>query len=128
LLTRPAVPCLSRQAQLDEVSAGKADWKQLLTDFWHPFAGVVDATKDVSVTEVIDMLDRELGPHLFPVQEGEGGADPRDCPACGTGKLGLKLSRTVRASDPAPCCNPAPRIVPGLHSSLPAIKARGMHS
>eukprot|EP00873_Tetraselmis_striata_P034160 jgi/Tetstr1/454424/TSEL_041325.t1 len=60
------------EAQLDEVSAGKADWKQLLTDFWHPFAGVVDATKD----------------------EGEGGADPRDCPACGTGKLGLKLSRT----------------------------------
>ena len=32
-----------------------------------------------------------IGPHIFPPLEG--GADPRLCPTCGTGRLSLKLGR-----------------------------------
>jgi DNA topoisomerase-1 len=31
-----------------------------------------------------------LGPHVFPAKDG--GSDPRACPACGTGRLSLKIS------------------------------------
>jgi len=41
---------------------------------------------------VLDKLDEELGPHFFPANDN-GGKSPRDCPACGNGRLGLKLGR-----------------------------------
>jgi DNA topoisomerase I len=40
---------------------------------------------------VINALDQELGPHFFP--QRADGSDPRACPACGTGRLRLKLGR-----------------------------------
>jgi DNA topoisomerase-1 len=38
-------------------------------------------------------LDKELGPHFFP-SDTRDGHDPRICPSCHNGRLGLKLSRT----------------------------------
>jgi DNA topoisomerase-1 len=40
---------------------------------------------------VIEAIDQDLAPHLFR-QEVEG-ADPRACPACGDGRLSLKLGK-----------------------------------
>jgi DNA topoisomerase-1 len=40
---------------------------------------------------VIDALDEVLAPHLFPPRAD--GSDPRACPNCGNGRLGLKLGR-----------------------------------
>ena len=40
---------------------------------------------------MIDAIDAQLGPHFFP--ESEDGADPRLCPACNSGRLGLRLGR-----------------------------------
>ena len=40
---------------------------------------------------MIAALDEDLGPHFFPPRED--GSDPRACPACGNGRLGLKLGR-----------------------------------
>jgi len=49
---------------------------------------------EIRVTEVIDVLDEVLGPHLFPCTvESEDVKDPRQCPACENGRLGLKLGR-----------------------------------
>jgi DNA topoisomerase I len=79
------------EEKLDEVSAGELDWKQLLRDFWKDFSAAVGETKDLKISDVIDELDRVLGPHIFPV--GEDGADPRKCPACADGRLNLKLGR-----------------------------------
>jgi DNA topoisomerase-1 len=59
--------------------------------FWEDFSRAVAATKDLTISDVIDALDRDLGPHFFP-QTGESG-DPRACPACANGRLGLKLGR-----------------------------------
>lgn len=71
----------------------------MLESFWDPFCEHIDSAMDLSVTEVIDVLDDVLGPHLFPASEPskDGASDPRACPACGTGRLGLKLSRQVTA-------------------------------
>ncbi len=78
------------EQQLDDVSGGRGNWKTLLSQFWQDFTTALDMTKSLTITEVIDTLDRQLGPHFFP----ESGADLRTCPGCGTGRLGLKLGRT----------------------------------
>jgi DNA topoisomerase-1 len=77
--------------QLDDISASRANWQKVLDDFWTDFAKVVDATKGLTITEVIDALDEDLGPHFFPVPADD--ADPRKCPGCGEGRLGLKLGK-----------------------------------
>ncbi len=79
------------EQQLDEISDGKRAWQQVLTAFWRDFAAAVEATKDLRVSQVLDQLDADLGPHFFP--EKEDGSDPRACPQCGTGRLGLRLGR-----------------------------------
>ncbi len=76
---------------LDDVSAGRVNWKQVLADFWRDFARAVGDTKDLTITNVIDALDEDLGPHFFP--SARDGADPRKCPACDGGRLGLKLGK-----------------------------------
>ncbi|HUO98123.1 MAG TPA: type I DNA topoisomerase [Rhizomicrobium sp.] len=79
------------EEKLDEVSAGELNWRKLLADFWRDFSAAVDGTKDLKISQVIDVLDEIIGPHIF---EPDGsGADPRQCPSCGTGRLSLKLGR-----------------------------------
>ena len=80
------------EAKLDDVSDGKLDWKTVLRDFWTAFSAAVEGTKDLTITQVIDELDKDLGPHFFPSNTRDG-HDPRICPSCHNGRLGLKLSR-----------------------------------
>ena len=77
--------------RLDDVSNGDMNWQALLRDFWKAFSAAIDETKELRITHVIDKLDAELGPHFFP--ERDDGSDPRKCPACDDGRLGLKLGR-----------------------------------
>ena len=79
------------EEQLDDISGGRIDWKTVLRQFWQDFNRAVADTKDLRVSEVIEALDAELGPHFFPGETN--GTDPRTCPACGTGRLSLKLGR-----------------------------------
>jgi DNA topoisomerase-1 len=39
------------EEQLDKVSAGDKNWKQLLADFWKDFSGQIDETKDLRVSQ-----------------------------------------------------------------------------
>jgi len=80
------------EAQLDEISGGRVDWRTVLQEFWVPFIAAVAGTKDLTITQVIDALDAALGQHFFP-SDGNG-SDPRLCPACHAGRLGLRLGRT----------------------------------
>ena len=80
------------EEELDEISDGKMDWRQVLREFWHAFSIAVGETKDLRVKEVLDKLDEELGPHFFPANDN-GGKSPRDCPSCANGRLGLKLGK-----------------------------------
>ncbi|MBM3647821.1 MAG: DNA topoisomerase I, partial [Alphaproteobacteria bacterium] len=82
--------------ELDGISDGKIDWRQVLREFWKQFSAAVGDTKELRVKEVLDKLDEELGPHFFPANDngGQGGGkSPRDCPSCANGRLGLKLGK-----------------------------------
>ena len=78
------------EERLDDVSGGRIDWKTVLHDFWRDFSAAVEGTKPLRVREVLEALDRLLAPHFF--RDGAEG-DPRRCPACDTGRLGLKLGK-----------------------------------
>ncbi|MDE4173274.1 type I DNA topoisomerase [Phaeobacter sp. PT47_59] len=80
------------EEQLDDVSAGDADYKDLLGKFWRDFSAAIAETSDLRITEVLDVLDDALAPQLYPPRED--GTDPRICPKCGAGQLHLKTSRT----------------------------------
>lgn len=77
--------------QLDDISGGRVDWRAVLEAFWKDFSASVDGTKELRISEVIDTLDHELGPHFFP--EDGSGHDPRLCPGCSEGRLSLKLGK-----------------------------------
>jgi DNA topoisomerase-1 len=79
------------EEQLDDISGGRADWRAVMRAFWEEFSNAVDQTRDLTISDVISALDQDLGPHFFPPRAD--GSDPRACPACGTGRLGLKLGR-----------------------------------
>jgi DNA topoisomerase-1 len=79
------------EEQLDRISNNEVSWQQVLKDFWDDFIGVVNDIKDVRVSEVLDVLDNMLGPHIYAPRED--GGDPRQCPTCGTGKLNLKAGK-----------------------------------
>ncbi|MBP2314048.1 type I DNA topoisomerase [Azospirillum soli] len=81
--------------QLDEISDGRIDWKTVLRDFWRAFHAAVEGTKDLTITQVLTTLDEELGPHFFPANANSNapGHDPRVCPVCSAGRLGLKLGK-----------------------------------
>lgn len=79
------------EEQLDHISAGDLDYKQVLRDFWRDFMGNVEEIKDLRVSEVLDALNDLLADHIFPPKED--GSDPRRCPTCGTGTLSLKLGK-----------------------------------
>jgi DNA topoisomerase-1 len=81
----------SLEEKLDEISDGRLDWKDVLRDFWNDFSASVDDIKELRVSDVIDALNDDLAPLLFPARED--GSDPRICPKCGTGNLSLKLGR-----------------------------------
>jgi DNA topoisomerase-1 len=79
------------EGSLDEVSGGRADWKQLLRDFWRDFSGAIDETKELRISDVIEKINEALGPHLFP--DAGDGTDPRLCKTCGAGRLSLKTGK-----------------------------------
>ena len=79
------------EEKLDDVSDGRLDWHVLMRNFWDDFSHAIEQTRELKISDVIDALDRDLGPHFFPPRPD--GTDPRLCPACHNGRLGLKLGR-----------------------------------
>ena len=78
--------------QLDEVSAGDADYKKVLGQFWRDFSAAIAETADLRITEVLEKINEVLEPHLFPPTED--GSDPRLCPNCGAGRLSMRTARS----------------------------------
>ena len=79
------------EEQLDDISAGERDYKEVLERFWKDFSAAIAETADLRISEVLEKIDEALAPHLYPPRED--GTDPRLCPKCGAGRLGLKTSR-----------------------------------
>ncbi len=101
------------EEELDAIADGQVKWKDALRQFWKDFSKAVEETKPLTITQVIDHLNEELGPHFFPPVEG--GGDPRLCPACSKGQLSLKLGKFgafVGCSDYPECRYTRPLVVP----------------
>ena len=81
----------SLEELLDDISDGRAEWKEVLSSFWASFSKAVEDTRELTITDVLNALDADLGPFFFPPRTD--GSDPRHCTSCGTGRLGLKLGR-----------------------------------
>ena len=77
--------------QLDDISAGGRDWREVLGRFWRDFAAALAETADLRMSEVLEKIDEVLAPHLYPVRED--GGDPRLCPSCGKGRLSLRTAK-----------------------------------
>ncbi len=77
--------------QLDQISNGDQEWKEVLRAFWSAFSMAVEEISDLRVREILDKLNEMLGPHIFPREEPD--KDPRKCPQCDTGQLSLKLGK-----------------------------------
>ena len=80
------------ETELDDVSAGERDYKDVLARFWRDFSAAVAETADLRIGEVLEKIDDFLAPHLYPLRAD--GSDPRSCPTCGTGRLHLKTARS----------------------------------
>ena len=80
------------ETELDDVSAGERQYKDVLTRFWRDFSAAVAETADLRIGEVLEKIDEFLAPHLYPPRAD--GSDPRICPTCGTGRLHLKTARS----------------------------------
>ncbi len=99
------------EEKLDDISGGRAQWKQVLREFWEDFSRLhqqdeeQDKTNLPSMSDAVQFLDKGIGkrsividvlndmlaPHFFP-NRGDG-KDPRLCPACSQGELGIKLAK-----------------------------------
>ncbi len=80
------------ESQLDDVSNGERDYKEVLARFWRDFSAAIAETADLRIGEVLEKIDDFLSPHLYPLRAD--GSDPRVCTSCGTGRLHLKTSRS----------------------------------
>ena len=78
--------------ELDEVSAGDADYKDVLGRFWRDFSASIEETSELRITDVLEKINEVLEPHLFPPKED--GSDPRLCPKCGEGRLSMRTARS----------------------------------
>ncbi|MEZ5757264.1 MAG: type I DNA topoisomerase [Emcibacteraceae bacterium] len=79
------------ESELDMISDGKIPWKEVLANFWLDFSGAIEGTKDLRVSEVLDVITDALAPFIFPARED--GSDPRICPKCKEGRLSVKTGK-----------------------------------
>ena len=79
------------ETELDTVSDGREDWKELLEKFWRDFKPKTEEVMERKPSEVTEALDDFLSDFLFP--ERADGHEPRWCPQCATeGREGGRLA------------------------------------
>ena len=76
--------------ELDKVSNGDLDYKDVLSRFWKDFHTSVTQTLEIRNTQILDTLNEALGPYIF---KDTGDGDPGACPKCDGGRLSLKTGR-----------------------------------
>ncbi|MEL6486888.1 MAG: type I DNA topoisomerase [Pseudomonadota bacterium] len=82
--------------ELDVVSDGRENYKELLSKFWRDFKPKTEEVMEKLPSEVTEVLDEYLSDFLFPPRED--GKDPRHCPLCEqegreNGRLSLRGGR-----------------------------------
>ena len=107
------------ETQLDDVSAGERQYRNVLSRFWKDFKISIDEAMDQSITEVLEKINDVLEPHLFPTEEA--GIDPRSCKNCDDGRLSMRTARSggafIGCSNYPECRFTRPFGPPGTESS-----------
>lgn len=80
------------EKELDDITSGTRDWKDVLARFWDEFSSAIEETSELRFADVLDKINEVLAPHLFPPTED--GRDPRICPHCGAGQLSVRTARS----------------------------------
>ncbi|MEL7093176.1 MAG: type I DNA topoisomerase [Pseudomonadota bacterium] len=80
------------EEELDDVSAGERNYKNVLGRFWEDFSAAIAETSELRITDVLEKINEVLEPHLFPPTED--GSNPRTCPNCGNGRLSMRTARS----------------------------------
>jgi len=111
------------ESKLDDVSAGEREWKTVLREFWESFIAKIEESRELKVSQVLEALDQLLGGYAFGA--GKDGKDPRECPSCHKGRLGLKIGRfgPYIACSSYPECTYKAQL--GDHASEPLLDAEG---
>jgi DNA topoisomerase-1 len=84
------------EQQLDDVAANKAEWKELVLNFWRDFQKFIDEVMSKPNREVIDVINDELSPVIF--NKKEDGMITKctswtNCTHDGSGDLGIKVGK-----------------------------------
>lgn len=79
--------------QLDDISAGSVPWKKVLHAFWETFSQTVKESQNLTISQVLETLEKDLAAYLFPEKEGVEAESTPICPRCEKGKLGLRLGK-----------------------------------
>jgi DNA topoisomerase-1 len=79
------------ESELDRISNGELEWKDVLREFWNAFHLAVESATELQRADVLARIEGILEAHIFPTR-GDG-EDSRRCAACQGGKLGLKLGK-----------------------------------
>ncbi len=74
--------------QLDRVSSGEVNWRDLLKDFWKDFHNKTDEISKKQNIEIIETINRDLQEHFFGKDE-----NATKCPDCANGQLSIKSGR-----------------------------------
>lgn len=75
------------EEQLDDISTSELPWLTVMNEFWKNFHDTTKKAMDISVTSVIDEVEKDLEHYLFK------NAESRVCPTCSKGRINLKLSK-----------------------------------
>lgn len=70
------------ERQLDDVSAGKQAWKQLLEGFWPDFYESIEKSQELKIKDVLEHITQDVL-----------GENVKTCPKCQKGPLVLKMSK-----------------------------------
>ncbi len=80
------------EEELDDITSGTRDWKDVLARFWDEFNAAVEETSELRFADVLEKINEVLAPHLFPPTVD--GRDPRICPHCDSGRLAVRTARS----------------------------------
>jgi DNA topoisomerase-1 len=76
------------ETKLDDISNGRLSWEGVLDKFWTELGHNVSQSLEISITNVIDFIEEDLGQYVFSNLD-----ESRGCPSCNVGKLGLRLGK-----------------------------------
>ena len=70
------------EKQLDKVSDGKLNYKNLLKEFWDSFKPHLNKMTELERDKILEALEKELAELFFPSDDIKNGTPNRKCPTC----------------------------------------------